>query len=178
MDGVWADAQDWTRQLTVDKHIYLRPYSFNRLNGHLQLSVAGWNARSLRIGVKCVHTQPAYFEVFVAFFKNGECWDMMGSFDAVPVRTPGGWVCTLCEGEPVARYRSKAQLFSKHVLSEFALWFKTKFQPVRAIKFSQTDDGGSTWVELKRSVYQRQGHQVHNRRRLRFASKKRIRFVC
>lgn len=141
------------RDLNINRKVKLHSQSSNVQTGYTELSIFGWNPRSVRICVKSRRSNPASFEISVVFFKDGTCWDMAGLFEAAPVRTPGGWVCLLCQGESThhTRYRSTDMLVHKHVLEPFAAWFEAKFLPCLAVRFCQTAGGGMTWVELDKS---------------------------
>lgn len=60
---------------------------------------------------------------------RGECWDLLGDFDTVEVRSAQGYFCRLCLPEYRAYYPSREAFWTEHCFETFLQWCNETLAP-------------------------------------------------
>lgn len=92
---------------------------------------------------------PDELNVYVTW--QGECWDLLRSFEASPFHTVEGWKCKQCvfEHSDSARFfTSRESLWQDHLFEPFLRWVNEELEPARWLQVSRTK--GATCAELIR----------------------------
>jgi len=89
--------------------------------------------------------------VSVGISYKGECWDLVGDFDAyAEQRSSDGWFCRLCaEQGKQELFPSCDALFVAHGLEPFLSWANGSFTPETWVCAFRSR--GATWIELKQA---------------------------
>lgn len=89
--------------------------------------------------------------IVVGVDHRGENWDLIADLDIAPARlATGGYVCRLCEADAQKVYPTRAALWVEHGFESLLEWCNARFRADLNVMLFQTEDGGSTWVELRR----------------------------
>ena len=89
---------------------------------------------------------------------QGECWDCLVDFEAMPRKTPVGYECQLCPTEPLQSWSSREALWRDHVFEPFLAWVSTELASARWLGLYQTEEGGLRWAVLHRETVPETGN--------------------
>ena len=100
-------------------------------------------------------------EINIALTWQGECWDLLACFEAIPERTNTGYVCSLCDPElcwpePRAIYQSREHLWRDHLFEPFLEWVNNKLTKALWIQVGG-EMGSYTYAKLLDSLPDSQG---------------------
>lgn len=87
------------------------------------------------------------FDLVVAAEMDGECWDLLASFDAVPKKISEGYECTLCDPETRPSYPSREAIWREEIFEPFRNWVNDKLAHSEWVAFYQISDG-ATWAKI------------------------------
>lgn len=93
---------------------------------------------------------------------RGETWDLIADLDIAPERlATGDYVCRFCEADARTVYPTRAALWIEHGFEPLLEWCNARFRADLNVMLFQTEDGGCTWVELRRSDGAPAGTRAH-----------------
>lgn len=75
---------------------------------------------------------------------QGVNWDALLDLDVLPVKTPGGYRCKLCDGLPVKEWPNLQTLWVDHLFEEFLIWVNERYAQATSIMLSGHADSFST----------------------------------
>lgn len=89
------------------------------------------------------------YDVAVVVEREGQCWDILRSFDCAPVKTPGGYVCKFCSGTDLPRYRNREDFWRHQLFEPLGKWLRELKSARWLLCYSSSDlDGGFVWAKL------------------------------
>ena len=77
---------------------------------------------------------------------QGQCWDLLGSFEAAPRPVTSGYHCTLCSPEDRLLFDSRESLWTAEVFEPFLEWVNGKL--AQSSWIALYDFGGMTTAKL------------------------------
>jgi hypothetical protein len=88
------------------------------------------------------------YEINVAVEGQGTRWDLLQSFDAIPKRVPGGYVCELCPEDKRPIFLSREAIWRTEIFEPFLKWVNNDLVNAGAVSISGTPD----WVGWARLI--------------------------
>ena len=87
------------------------------------------------------------WEINVAAWERGECWDLLRCLEAIPKRVTDGYACSLCLPEERTVYGSREALWRQHLFEPFLEWCNGAVaNPHRLALYGLAGD--ATWAKL------------------------------
>ena len=90
-------------------------------------------------------------EIIVQAAIGERFFDILADFEAHPLHTPAGYVCTLCEPDSREVYKTRREFWRRHMFEKFLDWVNGTLSGTRWVRLSSIDDGGTTWATLIRN---------------------------
>lgn len=87
------------------------------------------------------------YEMNIVVEWRGTCWDFLHSFDAIPKRVPGGYVCDLCPEDDQPLFSSPEALWREEIFEPFLEWVNGELAGAVAVSVSGCQDR-TTWARL------------------------------
>ena len=87
-------------------------------------------------------------DIGIYVLQNDEIWDALLFFEGYPIKTTGGYECTLCLPEFKETYSSRETLWIQHVFEPFREWIQNDLRPAQWLMLGEASGGGITWAEL------------------------------
>lgn len=91
------------------------------------------------------------YALVVAVERDGECWDLLACFDAVPKKSGEGYVCSFCDPDKRPRYVSREALWRDEIFEPFRTWINDTLAPNEWVACYQIGHG-STWAKIGRGL--------------------------
>jgi len=107
------------------------------------------------------------WEINVSINWQGECWDLLVCFEAIPQLTSDGYVCSLCLPElcwPNARttYANREQLWKDHLFEPFLEWVNNKLAISPWIEIGGGIQEGMTYANLLVLLPDKKDQSIHS----------------
>jgi hypothetical protein len=109
-----------------------------RRDDYLEFSIVGLHPA---IGIKLSWDLAVYIEW------QGEFWDYLNSFEAVPQHIIGGYYCRLCDSEERKLFPNREAMWEDHVFNPFLKWLDDTLLPAKWLCLYRLEDG-CTWGKL------------------------------
>ncbi|MEQ1603132.1 MAG: hypothetical protein ABL885_15355 [Methylophilaceae bacterium] len=111
-----------------------------RKDDYLEFSIVGLHPA---IGIKLSWELAVYIEW------QGEFWDYLNSFEAVPRYSSSGgyYYCELCDSEERKPFLNREVLWEGHVFNPFLKWLHDTLLPAKWLCLYRLEDG-CTWAKL------------------------------
>lgn len=127
---------EWLRK---NRHRFRVPVEIkHRTDQAIELAFAGYH-----------HSLSAYLSNWcldVSVNWQGECWDLLGSFESNPSTVTGGYHCLLCSPEDRQTFINRDALWTAEVFEPFLEWVNQTLAPANWIALY--DFGGSIAARL------------------------------
>ena len=130
---------------------FINWYEQNQARFPVALQFAGRKDNCLAIRFSGLHASiqlTLTWELLVAVEWQGDCWDTLGCFEAVPIKTPGGYCCALCPAEKQVSFSSREALWQDHLFEPLLIWLTTTLLPAKWLGLYGGIGEGATWVKL------------------------------
>jgi hypothetical protein len=84
----------------------------------------------------------------VAFYRDGECFDLLADIDVAPEQMVGGWLNNFRLPESRVVFRDLDDLWRIEIFNPFRDWMRTKLIPAQVLIVHALDEQGATWTKL------------------------------
>jgi hypothetical protein len=87
------------------------------------------------------------WELQVAAYYEGDCWDILIDFDAEPKRVSGGYICAVCPPDSRKIFPDRPALWADHLFEPFLEWVNNDLAKAKWLSL-HGNPGYATWARL------------------------------
>ena len=108
--------------------------------------------RFIRLGlvgiIPALEVSVTTWEINLVVRWQGDWWDMLISFEALPKRVAGGYHCNLCVPEAKQLWPSREAIWLDHLFNPLLEWVNTELAVAHRLGLYETEGGGVRWAKL------------------------------
>ena len=126
-------------------------YAKNHEQFPLPLQYVGRKDNCLQIGIPGLHPAISIiltWEIVASVEWQGDCWDLLTCFEAIPQHSARGYTCALCDQQARIHFATREALWQDHLFMPFLNWLNDTLLPAKWIGLYGSYEHGVTWVEL------------------------------
>jgi hypothetical protein len=110
------------------------------------------------VGLTPLITITLTWEICAAVQRQGQWWDLILSLEALPHRTPKGYICEMCDADGRTIYPSRETLWIDHLFEPFLHWVNDELANAHWLALYLSV--GGTWAKLVTAVDEEAFHCV------------------
>jgi len=108
--------QSFFRWLRINQHLFRIPLQIEQRSDKL--------VEASFIGIISTISATLTWEINVAVMHDQNCWDLLASFDALPIKTPGAssYYCDICNPNDRKHFLSREEIWEAEIFVPFLEW--------------------------------------------------------